>query len=119
MYFRLMAITFSVLNLAACSSHNNISYQTQTHQTSVVQTNDTTAPQKDESVIIGHLGKRDTIITIYAGQEGCLYTVKKKDGTVVAEKIDDKQLQAKHPDIYRDLKTGIAGSDASLMKDGD
>lgn len=59
------------------------------------------------------------MITIFTGDDGPLYTVKNKDGTVLTHKINEQELQAKHPELYRDLKTGIAGNDASLGKDVD
>ena len=68
----------------------------------------------NEEMLIGYLEKNGQIIAVYAGDEGPLYTIKTKDGTIVAEKIDEKQLQAKHPDLYRDLQSAVAGNDASL-----
>ena len=69
----------------------------------------------DDMPVIGHLEKRGQVITIYAGEKGPLYTVKTKEGKIIAEKIDDTQLQARLPDLYRDLKSAVAGNDASLI----
>ena len=69
----------------------------------------------EEMPVIGHLEKSGQIITIYAGEKGPLYTVKTKEGKIIAEKIDDTQLQARLPDLYRDLKSAVAGNDASLI----
>ena len=71
-----------------------------------------TAPNGATS--IGHLESRDRIITITKGPKGPLYTVKTKDGKIIAKKIDEKNLQAKYPDIYYQIKTGIAGNAAGL-----
>ena len=79
-------------------------------------TNRSFSASTDEDMLIGYLEKHGQVIAIYAGDEGPLYTIKTKDGEVIAEKIDEKQLQAKHPDLYRDLKSAVAGNDASLNK---
>ena len=68
----------------------------------------------NEEMLIGYLEKNGQIIAIYAGDEGPLYTIKTRKGEVVAERIDEKQFQAKHPGLYRDLKSAVAGNDASL-----
>jgi hypothetical protein len=70
--------------------------------------------EKTSSCVIGHLERREVKITIYTGNNGPLYSIMNKDGAVLADKINDQQLQAKYPELYRDLKTGIAGNDASL-----
>ena len=64
--------------------------------------------------VIGHLESRDRIITITKGPKGPLYTVKTKDGKIIAKKIDEKNLQAKYPDIYHQIKSGVAANDATL-----
>ena len=64
--------------------------------------------------VIGHLESRDRIITITKGPKGPLYTVKTKDGKIIAKKIDEKNLQAKYPDIYHQIKSGVAANDAGL-----
>ena len=64
---------------------------------------------------IGHLESRNRIITISKGPKGPLYTVKTKDGKIIAKKIDEKNLQAKYPDIYQQIKSGVAGNDATLI----
>jgi hypothetical protein len=64
--------------------------------------------------IIGHLESKNRRITIAAGPHGPLYTIKTKEGQVLATRIDEKSLQAKYPDIYAEMKTGVAGNDATL-----
>ena len=64
--------------------------------------------------VIGHLESRNRIITITSGPKGPLYTVKTKDGKTLATKIDEKALQAQYPDIYHELKSGVAGDDATV-----
>lgn len=74
------------------------------------------ADQSANEPVIGHLEKGGQVITIYAGEKGPLYTIKTKTGEVIAEKIDDTQLQARLPNLYRDLKNAVAGNDASLIE---
>lgn len=106
--------------LCSCSpSKQSSRTSTETPVTISANREITSVSEKIDSSVIGHLEKRGAIITIYAGYDGPLYTITKKDGTVVAHKINEKQLQAKHPELYRDLKTGIADNDASLIKDAD
>jgi hypothetical protein len=68
----------------------------------------------DGAPVIGHLESRDRTITITKGPKGPLYTVKTKDGKIIAKKIDEKNLQAKYPDVYHQIKSGVAGNDAAL-----
>lgn len=65
---------------------------------------------KPKMHVLGHFVKRDKIITILSGSEGRRYTVKGKDGEVLAQGISEKDLLAAHPDLYRFVKSAMATS---------
>jgi len=58
---------------------------------------------------IGHLKTRDHWVTISAGPDGALYTIKTEDGRVLLHGATDQELQARLPDVHRRVSTGIAG----------
>ncbi len=66
--------------------------------------------------VIGYLHTRDRIVTIVRGPNGIVYTIKTKTGKTLATKIREKDLQAKYPDVYRQVKDGLAGNDATLRR---
>jgi hypothetical protein len=66
--------------------------------------------------IMGYLHTRDKIIAISRGENGTVYTIKTKDGKTLATNINEKDLQAKYPDIYRQVREGRAANDASIYK---
>ena len=66
--------------------------------------------------VIGYLQSRDKIVTILRGAEGTAYTVKTKDGKMLAENLNEKALEAKYPAIFNQVKYGMAGNDATLHK---
>ena len=71
----------------------------------------TNAPHADT---LGFLETRDNSIEIKAGKQGA-YTVRTKDGKVLAENISDAQLQAKFPQLHQIVDYGYArNTDASL-----
>jgi hypothetical protein len=92
----------------------------QSHKTSERSETKATAQKKNGQTVpkgasvIGHLESRDRIITVSKGPKGPLYTITTKDGKILATRIDEKSLQAKYPDLYHQVKTGIAGNDARL-----
>ena len=62
--------------------------------------------------VIGYIEQRDRVITIKSGGSGIVYSVSTRDGKVLFENLDTKQLQARAPELYRLVKTGVAtGSD--------
>jgi len=65
--------------------------------------------------VIGHLEKRDRVITIKSGPKGAVYGVATKDGTVLFENLSAEQLKAQAPEIHELIKTGVAG-DARVRK---
>ena len=68
-------------------------------------------------VVIGYLQTRDRVVTIGRGLKGPVYTIKNKNGKVLAENISERNLKAKFPLIYSQVKDGLAGNDARLRKD--
>ena len=92
----------------------------QSHKTSESSETKTTAQKKNGQAapqgasVIGHLESRDRIITVSKGPKGPLFTITTKDGKILATRIDEKRLQAKYPDLFHQVKTGIAGNDARL-----
>jgi len=71
----------------------------------------------DKDVVIGYLKGRDSVVTISRGPEGTIYTIKDKKGKTLDAKLSEKELQAKYPEIYDQVKYGLAGNDASLRKE--
>jgi hypothetical protein len=69
-----------------------------------------------EDNVIGYLHTRDKIITIVRGPNGTVYTIKTKSGKTLATKARERDLQAKFPDVYRQVKDGLAGNDATLRR---
>ena len=61
--------------------------------------------------VVGYLETRNRIITIYAGST---YSIKTKDGKVLAENVSLEALQARFPDIHKLIRTGIA-KDGSFL----
>lgn len=67
--------------------------------------------------VLGHLETQNRVITIFAGEKPT-YTVKTKDGKVLAERITPDQLQKKDPELAKFLREALAPNrgvaDASL-----
>jgi hypothetical protein len=86
--------------------------QKKTH--SAVGQMDKKAPGKE--VNMGYLQTRDKIVMISRGAKGSLYTVKSKDGKVLSSKINERDFEDKYPVLFRQVKNGLAGNDATLRK---
>lgn len=70
----------------------------------------TNKPQATESYpVIGHLEKRDRVITIKSGPRGPVYSVATKDGKVLFENLSSEQLRAQAPEIHDFIKGSVAG----------
>jgi hypothetical protein len=67
-----------------------------------------------KDVVIGYLESRDRTVTIFRSSQGTVYTIKTKDGKTLAKRIKEKDLQAKYPGVYDQIKYGVAGNDATL-----
>jgi len=66
--------------------------------------------QRASGSVIGHLKSRDKVITIMSGPGSPLYTVKDKDGTILAEAISENELYAKFPNIGVVMEYGFAAN---------
>jgi L-ascorbate metabolism protein UlaG (beta-lactamase superfamily) len=65
--------------------------------------------QHDSLPVIGYLKQRDRVITIKSGPQSPLYSVTTKDAKVLFENLAAEQLKAQAPDVYNEIKTGLAG----------
>jgi hypothetical protein len=54
----------------------------------------------DSPAVLGHLETQGRVVTIWAGPQPS-YTVRAKDGKVLAERLTLKQLNAKFPELRR------------------
>jgi hypothetical protein len=68
--------------------------------------------------VIGHLEFRNQTVTIYASPQGPRYSIRSKQGILIAREISDAELAAKYRDLYQAVKTGLAGNDARLHWSG-
>jgi len=59
--------------------------------------------------VIGSLETRRGMVVIMSSPDGPLYSVKNKSGSVVSRELSEKQLQARHPEIYNHIKGAVAG----------
>jgi hypothetical protein len=50
--------------------------------------------------ILGHLETQDRVVTLWAGPQPC-YTVRTKDGKMLADKISASELRACYPELAR------------------
>ena len=73
--------------------------------------------QLSGNVVIGQIQTRDKVVVIRSGKNGPLYTVKSKDGAVLAEDIIADEVNLKFPDLKGIVKNGVAGYDASVRPD--
>jgi hypothetical protein len=71
-------------------------------------------PPSGDSASIGYFQTRNKIIVISCGPKGSLYTIKDKDGRTLAAKLSGKDFQSKYPELYDQIKDGVAGNDATL-----
>jgi len=65
----------------------------------------------DSPPIIVYLQTRDRIVTVMAGPEGHLYTVRTKEGRVLGWQLREQELRARAPYIHHVLKTSYAEDD--------
>jgi len=66
------------------------------------------------NAVIVQIQTRDKIVIIRSGPDGPLYTVKSKDGKVLADDINAESLYAEYPELKEVVKRGTAGNDATL-----
>jgi hypothetical protein len=69
--------------------------------------------QSSEKAVIGQIQTRDKVIIIRSGADGQLYTIKSKDGNLLAADLNAGELNARFPELKEVIQNGLAG-DASL-----
>ena len=67
--------------------------------------------------VIGHLKKRDKVITIQKGPDGPLYTVETKDGKILGVDLPADILYAEFPDLKSLIEKGMAVEDAAYRQE--
>jgi hypothetical protein len=77
------------------------------------------AGEANRPAVLGHLETQGRVVTIFAGEKPT-YTVKTKDGTILAERVASDQLQQKDPALAKFLREALAPNhaiaDASLRR---
>ena len=58
---------------------------------------------------LGSLQMRERVVEMEKGPKGVVYTVRRDDGKVVAERVSLGELRAQEPVMERLVKTGWAG----------
>ena len=58
--------------------------------------------------VIGHLETRDQVITIAAGPDGPLYTIKSKEGQLIALNLSGKELATRFPALHEKIEKSLA-----------
>ena len=61
---------------------------------------------------IVHLAFRNYLVTIHAGAETPLYTVRTTEGTVVGSQLSEQQLAARYPEVHEQIEPAIAAPNA-------
>jgi hypothetical protein len=69
--------------------------------------------------VIGHLEKRDRVITIQSGPRGPVYTVANREGKVLLEYLSLEQLRAQAPEIHEFIKGAVAGGSGAGTRTAD
>lgn len=75
---------------------------------------DTISDQSSAHPVLGQIQTRDKVVIIRSGTEGRLYTVKSKDGNILAVDLDIGELDARFPELKEVVENGLAGDDATL-----
>ncbi len=64
--------------------------------------------ERSEGSVIGHLKTRDQVITITAGPDGPLYTIKSKEGELIASNLSGEELASRFPDLHEKIEKSLA-----------
>ncbi len=69
-----------------------------------------TTEEEDQSAVLGHLQSRDRKVTFYVGPagDGPRFTVRSRDGQVLAAGLTDNELKAHDPALYRMFQSTMA-----------
>jgi hypothetical protein len=73
------------------------------------------AEAEDADPAIVHLAFRDYLVTIHAGADAPLYTVRTADGALVASQLSAQQLAARYPRLHEQLEPAIAAPDTGTF----
>ena len=65
--------------------------------------------------VVGYLEGRNRTITIKAGPQGPVYSVKTADGKVLCEDLSREQLSARLPELGEFIKNAVAGPPGGWM----
>jgi hypothetical protein len=84
----------------------------------------TNAKAGSDLPVIGYIEKRGRTITVRAGTNGPVYSVKTAEGKVLCDNLSKEQLSAQAPELREFLKTAVASTpgtktDARLGIGGD
>ena len=74
------------------------------------ETREAVAPAAENTVhpVICHLKTRDKLITVSAGLDGALYSVKSVSGSVLAVHLSATELSTRFPELKAVVEQGIA-----------
>ena len=65
--------------------------------------------------VIVHLQTRNAIVTVMAGSEGRLYTIRTREGRVLGQHLSERELQVRVPDIHLLMKQSYAEEGPSVI----
>ena len=60
--------------------------------------------------VIGCLKTKDQVITITTGPDGPLYTIKSKEGRLIALNLSGEELASRFPDLHEKIEKSVADS---------
>lgn len=71
--------------------------------------------EMESAAVIGHLQSRNHKVTLHASPDGARFTVRAKDGRVLATELSLDELSARHPELFNLYQDSVARRvDASL-----
>jgi len=78
-----------------------------------VAVNKKISDQASGDAVIGQIRTKDKVLIIRSSAGGCHYTVKTKDGELLADDLNTMELETRFPELMDVVENGFAG-DASL-----
>ena len=67
-------------------------------------------PKYDRYIALGEIRSRDQIVVILSGPNGLVYTVKSKDGAILATRLSEAELLARFPKLGDAIAEGFRAS---------
>ena len=64
---------------------------------------------KENSLIVGHLEMKEVNVTIHGGELGTYYTVRAKNGAILARRITESNLKHSFSELHKRVEGGLAG----------